>query len=127
MTETTNQSTAEATEVKLTPREKLCAKYEKLVLKAQEIAADINEIVQSIKDIDAIASIAVGTAVIITTGKGETLAEVEAVVVGVKEDEDGSKVYKVQYGVGFDADIAVVKQGKIKLPPTSEAAQTPAE
>ena len=126
MSEATTTSNPEATEVKLSPREKLMAKYTKLREKAAEITEALSKVVLEINEMDALASISVGTNVIITMGKGETLAEVEAVVVGVKEDDDGTKVYKVQYGVGFDADIAVVKQGKIKLPPTS-AVETPAE
>lgn len=105
-----------ANEPKLTPREKLALKYEKLAAKANALSAEITEVVNAINEIDAIAGIAVGTAVIVSIGKGDTAKDVEAVVVGVKDDEDGSKVFKVQYGTGFDADIAVVKQGKISLP-----------
>ena len=44
-------------------------------------------------------------------------------MIGVREEEDGSKTYKVTYGSGFDADIAVVKGNKLKLPvvPAAEA------
>jgi hypothetical protein len=105
-----------AVEPKLTAREKLMAKYDKLAAKAAELTAEVNKVVEEINALDALASITVGSPVIVTIGKGESAKEVDAVVVGVKDDEDGSKVYKVQYGTGFDADIAVVKQGKITLP-----------
>lgn len=124
MNDTTNAAAVPATEIKLSPREKLAAKYEKLAAKANELTAEITKVVAEINALDALASITVGTAVIITVGKGDESKEVDAVVVGVKADDDGSTVYKVQYGTGFDADIAVVKQGKIKLPPV--AAEVPA-
>lgn len=116
-----------ATETKLTAREKLVAKYEKLAAKATEISAALIEIVAEINAIDAIASIGEGTAVIITVGKGEDAREVSGYVTGVKSEEDGSKVYKVAYGSGFDADVAVVKQGRIKLQPAEQEAAPAAE
>lgn len=109
-----------ATEIKLTQLEKLNAKYDKLVIKANALSVEITEVVNAINGIVALASITEGTTVIINIGKGETAAEVEGVVIGVKDDAAGVKVYKVQYGSGFDADIAVVKQGRIKLVPAAE-------
>lgn len=127
MTEQTNPVATETAEPKLTPREKLLAKYNKLNEKATALAAEITAVVQAINEIDAIAAIGEGTAVLITVGKGEEAQEIPGVVVGVKEDEDGGKVFKVQYGTGFDADIAVVKQGRIKLAPQPAAADFVAE
>lgn len=127
MNDQTNPVATETTEPKLTPREKLLAKYNKLNEKATALAAEITAVVQAINEIDAIAAIGEGTAVLITVGKGEEAQEIPGVVVGVKEDEDGGKVFKVQYGTGFDADIAVVKQGRIKLAPQPDAAEFVAE
>lgn len=112
----TNPATTEATESKLTRREKLLAKYTKLAEKANAIAAELKEVHDEIIGIDALAAVDVGSAVVVSIGKGDEAKDVDAVVVGVKLDDDGEKVFKVQYGTGFDADIAVVKQGKIKLP-----------
>jgi hypothetical protein len=46
-------------------------------------------------------------------------------VIGVKEEEDGTKLYKVTYGSGFDADVTVVKAGKLSLtaPVVEQAAE----
>jgi hypothetical protein len=113
----TPENTIPATvEPKLTHREKLMQKYEKLAVKAAALTAEINAIVAEVSHLDALSNIAVGTEVVAFVGKGEKAASVAGVVVGVKDDEDGLKVYKVQYGVGFDADIAVVKQSNISLP-----------
>lgn len=108
-------------EPKLSRREKLIAKYTKLAEKAHAIAAELNALRDEITGIDALAAVDVGSAVVVSIGKGDDAKDVDAVVVGVKLDDDGEKVFKVQYGTGFDADIAVVKQGKIKLPAPSEA------
>lgn len=115
MTDATNTNPAAATEVKLTAREKLVEKYNKLALKASDIAVEITAVVNAIKEIDALNSITEGTEVVFITGKGDDVTETIGSVIGVKEDADGSKVYKVQYGSGFDADIAVVKSNRIKL------------
>jgi hypothetical protein len=122
-----NNNSAEtvAVEPKLTPREKLMLKYNKLAGKAAALADEIGCVVTEINKLDALSSIVVGTAVIALVGKDST--PVDAVVVGVKDDEDGLKVYKVQYGVGFEADIAVVKQSKISLPSAPEVATNVAE
>lgn len=112
MSETTNTNTAP----KLTGRAKLVANYESSLEKYKALGVKLNELVAEINAIDALAAVTVGSKVIITVGKGEAAKEVEAVVVGVREEEDGSKTLKVQYGEGFDADIAVVKASKVKLP-----------
>lgn len=112
MSETTNTNTAP----KLTGRAKLVANYESNLEKYKALGVKLNELAAEINAIDALAAVTVGSKVIVTVGKGEAAKEVEAVVVGVREEEDGSKTLKVQYGEGFDADIAVVKASKVKLP-----------
>ena len=108
--------TTNAPEVKLTRREKLMAQYNSALTKHSELAAKMAELVEEINSIDALAAVDVGHTVIISVGKGDEAKEVEASVIGVREEEDGSKTYKVTYGSGFDADIAVVKGSKLKLP-----------
>ena len=75
----------------------------------QDLAAESNSIA-------ALAAVTVGSVVVVTVGRGYAAKEVEANVIGAREEEDGSKTYKVMYGSGFDADIVVVKGNKLKLP-----------
>ncbi len=120
MTETTT-STPEQTaapEVKLTRREKLAKNYTDKRAKFDKLSADLTAIVEEINAIDALENVAVGTAVIISIGKGET-DMVQGTVIGVKEDADGAKLYKVAYGSGFDADVKIVGSSKLKLVPTA--------
>ena len=124
-TNTAAETTA-APEVKLTRREKLLAQYNTASAKHAELAVKLSELVLEINSIDALAAVDVGHAVIISVGRGDDAKEVEATVIGVREEEDGSKTYKVQYGTGFDADIAVVKGSKLKLP-VAVAAEAAAE
>ena len=124
-TNTAAETTA-APEVKLTRREKLLAQYNTAFAKHAELAAKLQELVEEINSIDALAAVDVGHTVIISVGKGDEAKEVEASVIGVREEEDGSKTYKVTYGSGFDADIAVVKGNKLKLP-VAVAAEAAAE
>lgn len=92
----------------LTRKQKLLAKLETL---QKRIAADterFNELRNEYDMIDKLDNVSVGTAVIIKQGRAETTREVQGVVIAVKHDDDGTAKYKVQYGEGFDADIAVV-------------------
>lgn len=115
-----------APEVKPTRREKLLAQYNAALAKHSELAAKLQELVAEINSIDALAAVTVGSVVVVTVGRGDEAKEVEASVIGVREEEDGSKTYKVTYGSGFDADIAVVKGSKLKLP-VAVAAEADAE
>ena len=112
-TNTAAETTA-APEVKLTRREKLLAQYNTAYAKLDELAAKLQELTAEINSIDALAAVTVGSMVVVTVGRGDEAREVEANVIGVREEEDGSKTYKVTYGSGFDADIAVVKGNKLK-------------
>ena len=111
----TAAETTAAPEVKLTRREKLLAQYNTTFAKHGELAAKLQELAAEINSIAALAAVTVGSVVVVTVGRG-VAREVEATVIGVREEEDGSKTYKVTYGYGFDADIAVVKGNKLKLP-----------
>ncbi len=119
--ETTNSVATET--VKLTREQKLRQKYDVLVQRIQKDTEAAQEIAQELNSVAALASVAVGTTVIVKLGRAETTREVVGVVIGVKEEEDGAKLFKVQYGVGFDADIAVVGAAKISLPPSEPAAE----
>lgn len=118
MTKTTNTVAVET--VKLTREEKLQAKYTSLIARINADTEKANEIVAELNSIAALASIAVGSAVVVKLGRKfadkDTTRFENGVVVGVKEEEDGTKLFKVQYGTGFDADIAVVGAAAISLP-----------
>ena len=114
---TPSDETTDAPEAaKPTRREKLLAQYNAASAKHAELAAKLSELASEINSIDALAAVHVGSVVIVTVGRGDDAKEVDASVIGVREEEDGSKTYKVTYGSGFDADIAVVKGNKLKLP-----------
>ncbi len=125
-TNTAAETTAAPEAVKLTRREKLLAQYNAAFAKHAELAAKLSELASEINSIDALAAVTVGSVVFVTVGRGDEAKEVEANVIGVREEEDGSKTYKVTYGSGFDADIAVVKGNKLKLP-VVQAAEAVAE
>ena len=123
-TNTAAETTAAPEAVKMTRREKLLAQYNTTFAKHAELAAKLQELAAEINSIDALAAVTVGSVVVVTVGRGDDAKEVDASVIGVREEEDGSKTYKATYGAGFDADIAVVKGNKLKLPvvPAAEAA-----
>ena len=111
-----NETTDAPEAAKPTRREKLLAQYNAASAKHAELASKLSELASEINSIDALAAVHVGSVVIVTVGRGDDAKEVDASVIGVREEEDGSKTYKVTYGSGFDADIAVVKGNKLKLP-----------
>ena len=111
-----SDETAAPEAAKPTRREKLLAQYNAASAKHAELASKLSELASEINSIDALAAVHVGSVVIVTVGRGDDAKEVDASVIGVREEEDGSKTYKVTYGSGFDADIAVVKGNKLKLP-----------
>jgi hypothetical protein len=122
MNDTTNVN---APEVKLTREQKLRAKYAAIVARIEKDTAAAAELADEINSIAALAAIAEGSAVVVKLGRRfseekDTTRFVEGVVIGVKEDEDGSKLYKVQYGTGFDADIATVTGAALSLPAAAE-------
>lgn len=128
----TTENTTPTTEVTLTRREKLVKAYEDFaekraaaIKRADEIALKQSEIALEVHNIDALASVAVGSTVVIPVGKGEAAKDVEGTVLAVRDEEDGSRSYKVQHGSGFDTDVTVVKSNKIKLPTVAQAEQTP--
>lgn len=117
-TEITTESAAP--EVKKTRLEKLTDTYTKKRAQFDKLSAELTEIVAEINGIQALANVQVGTKVVISVGKGESAKEVEGTVVGIREDEEGAKQYKVAYGVGFDADVKVVGASKLKLATVAE-------
>ncbi|HVH93256.1 MAG TPA: hypothetical protein VM783_17965 [Candidatus Acidoferrum sp.] len=117
------QSDAAIVAAPLTRREKLLVQYNTAFAKHAELATKLQELAAEINGIDLLASITVGHAVIVSVGKNGQARDEAGVIIAVKEEEDGGKTYKVQYGSGFDTDIAVVKAGKLKLPPAAPQAE----
>ena len=124
---TTNVTTSTGTEgVKLTREQKIAAKLDALKKRIEKDTADFNELAAELNNIAALAAIGEGSAVVVKLGRKfadkDTTRYVNGVVIGVKEEEDGSKLYKVSHGVGFEADIAVVTGAALSLPVFDEEA-----
>ena len=122
MSETTNTVAVET--VKLTREEKLVAKLNQLVARINADTEKYNEVKAELDNIAALAAIGQGSAVVVKLGRKfadkDTTRFEQGVVIGVKEEDDGSKLYKVSYGTGFDADIAVVTGAALSLPVATE-------
>ena len=125
MNDTVQTQESNEAAVVLTREQKLQAKYEMLVKRIATDTEKANEIAAELNSAAALAAVDTGSNVIVKLGRKfadkDTTRFVEAVVVAVKVEEDGTKLYKVQYGTGFDADITVVKAGKLSLPATNAA------
>lgn len=106
----------EETKVKLSAVDTLRAKYADLFKKRSEIDVKLAAIVAEVHAIESLTNLTEGAAVEITVGRGDDAKAVAGVVVAVRTNKDGTKDFKVQYGTGFDANIAVVSEGKIRLP-----------
>lgn len=100
------------------------SRAEKLVARATMLAAriakdteDYNNIKLEIDGAERLKNVGQGSLVKVKLGRKfadkDTTRIVVSTVVGVKEDEEGAKQYKVAYGSGFDADIAVVTASQI--------------
>lgn len=125
MTEAVNpEQTAEAAApaAPLTPREKLIEKYNKLFAQRKDIDEKLAAIVAEVTAIDTQASVGVGSVVLFSKGKGEAAVQVEGIVIGARDNEDGTKDLKISYGTGFDADVVVLKASKVKVKPAEQAA-----
>lgn len=108
-----------------THAQKLRAKYDTIVARITKDNEAALAIAEEIASIAALAAIDVGSAVVIKLGRKfadkDTTRFENATIIGVKEEEDGSKLFKVQYGTGFDADVAVVTGASLSLPAAPSA------
>ena len=122
MSEANNTNVAANTNegVKLTREQKLSAQLDTLRKRIEADTEKFNNIAAELNNIAALAAIGAGSAVVVKLGRKfadkDTTRYESGVVIGVKEEEDGSKLYKVSYGTGFDADIAVVTGAALSLP-----------
>lgn len=99
--------------VKLTRTEKLQAQITTLETR---IAADTTKLAtvrQELETAERLSAVGVGTLITARVGRAETAKNVEAEVVGVKDDEAGRRLYKISFGDGFDADVQVIQPHQI--------------
>ena len=95
------------------PKEKLSRKekLERIVANADADIAKIKVKADAAKaELEALtklANVGVGSNLVVRVGRGDTAKTVAATVLGVKEEEGVAK-YRVQYGTGFDAELAVI-------------------
>jgi hypothetical protein len=120
-----NTTIQAATAPKLTRAEKLVASIERLKASIVSNTEKVNDMIAEYNSIAALAALDAGSVVIVKIGRKfadrDTTRFVEGVVLAVKEDEDGSKQYKVQYGKGFDAEVTVVNGAALSLPVAEDA------
>lgn len=100
------------------PKEKLSRK-EKLERTVANADADIAKIKAKadaakaeLEALTKLANVGVGSSLVVRVGRGDTAKTVSATVLGVKV-EDGVSKYRVQYGTGFDAELAVITSAYI--------------
>lgn len=111
----------EAVVPKLTHEQKLRQKFDTLVARINADTEAAKAIQVELQSIAALANVGPGDEVIVKLGRADTAREEFATVLAVRVTDDGAKQYKVQYGEGFDAEIAVVGSAKISLPTTPAA------
>ena len=115
--------------VKLTRTEKLLKRAELLKKRIEDDTAEYGDIANEINSAEAMKSLSIGSVVTIKLGRKfadrDTTRFVEATIVGIRDDEDNGVQYKVTYGTGFEADIAVVGAGAITAVKAAEGTPTP--
>lgn len=121
-----SQVQTEAQAPKQTYVEKLTAQYNAL---AKDIAAKTekaNSIAAELQNIQAIEALVAGSQVVVKLGRKfsdkDTTRFVDGVVLAVKDDESGRKLFRVQVGSGFDADVVTVSASDLKTSGTAEEA-----
>lgn len=115
-----NDQTNAQTETTQAPADKLTQRYNALVERIRIDTAKAQELYQEIQMRDQLANIGIGSQVVVKLGRKfadkDTTRFENGTVLGVRVKEDGSKEFKVQYGVGFDADTCIVGANAIQLP-----------
>lgn len=97
----------------LTPAQKRAARVEVLTKRIADDTAALAALKQEIETAERLASVTTGTAIIAKVGRAETAREVAARVLGVKDDDNGSRRYKITFGEGFDADTVIIQPTQI--------------
>lgn len=113
--EGTAGGTAVTTETKpvLTRAEKQAAQVLVLTKRIEADTAKLAELKNDIETASRLDGVEAGSAIVARIGRADTSKEVAARVLGVKEDDAGSRRYKIAYGEGFDADTAVIQASQI--------------
>lgn len=129
-TQVTAVSAAEAVaatpspEAKVRVKKTLEERIEALQTRIEADTAKLDELIAERDNAERLASVGSGTKVSIKLGrkfkdKDTTRVEV-GVVIAVKEEEDGTKLLKVQVGEGFDAEFVTVGLGAVVEVKTAE-------
>jgi hypothetical protein len=112
-TDGTTGSTGGAPATPLTRAEKLAKQITTLETRIAADTAKLAEVKQELETSERLASVGVGTLVTIKLGRAETTREVAGEVLGVKDDDNGARRYKISYGEGFDADVVIIQPSQI--------------
>lgn len=111
--EGTAGGTAEGTKIVLTRAEKLGKQIEVLTKRIEADTAKLAEVTLELETAERLSSVGVGTLITARIGRAETSREVQAEVLGVKDEESGARRYKISFGDGFDADVQVIQPSQI--------------
>lgn len=102
---------------KLTRAEKNAKRVKFLFERITADTTEYNELQNEINNADKLNSLTVGSKITIKQGRKfadkDTTRIVEATIMGKADQEDGSVLYKVGFGEGFNADVAVIGAGAI--------------
>lgn len=113
MTTTNTTTTVAATETKLTKIQKLQARVEFLTKRIADDTAELPEVQAELEAQQKLAEVKEGSVIQIKQGRADTLRTVSATVKATKVEEDGTRLFKVEIGEGFDAETAVVRDSLI--------------
>jgi hypothetical protein len=104
---------AEVVKPTLTRAQKQAAQIEVLEKRIAADTAKLAEVKLDIETASRLDGVVAGSAIIARIGRAETSKEVAARVLGIKEDDNGSRRYKIAFGEGFDADAAIIQASQI--------------
>lgn len=112
-----NTNPEQAAAPKLTYAEKRAKRHAFLYARIMADTAEYNNLTNEINNAEALKNLGIGSVITIKQGRKfadkDTTRIVKATVIGKQDQEDGSTLYKVSYGEGFDADVAVINAGAI--------------
>jgi hypothetical protein len=109
-------ATVEGAAPVLAPKSRKDKLAERIATLTKRISADTVALADAqaqFDSVDRLSNIAEGSQVTIRIGRAETSKEVQGVITGIKEEDNGSRRFKVYYGSGFDADTVVIQESQI--------------
>lgn len=99
---------------KLTAAEKRQKQIDLLTKRIADDSTKLTELKLEAETSERLASVGTGSVIVARIGRAETSRNVEAVVLGVKTDDNtGAVRYKISFGEGFDADTQVIQPSQI--------------